>query len=125
MPPSVMSPLTAVESVFSHVANSPPAWTCFDFDDTAVDEPPQPPVTCAPGVHCGISATAHLPLVSAALPDSTPGAQVALGQAMSVPSSSALFHSGVYIGCLSITPVATRSEEHTSELQSRFGISYA
>jgi hypothetical protein len=52
----------------------------------------------SPAVHCGIGAIAHLPLVAGALPASTPGAQIALGQASSVPSLSALFHSGVYIG---------------------------
>ena len=70
-----------------------------------MDEPPQLPVLCSPAVHCGSSAMAHLPLVSGALPASTPGAQIALGQASRVPSLSAVFHSGVYIGLLSMTPL--------------------
>src|SRR5260221_12566710 len=103
MPPLVINPVVAAESVFSQMANFT-AWAlCLDLVETAVDEPPQLPVLLSPAVHCGSGAIAHLPLVSAALPASTPGAQIALGHAMRVPSLSALFHSGVYIGCLSTT----------------------
>src|SRR5689334_4094857 len=108
MPPWVTSAAVACGSVFSQVANCTAASMCLDLAAMAVDEPPQLPVLLSPAFHCGIGAIIHLPLVSAALPDSTPGPQTALGQASRVPSLSALFHSGVYIGCLSMTPVLTR-----------------
>src|SRR4051812_40516127 len=107
MPPSVINPLTAVGSVLSQTANCVACDGCFDLAATAVDDPPQLPVLCSPAFHCGSSATDHLPAVSVALPASTPGAHTALGQAISVPSSRALFHSGVYIGWLSTSPEAT------------------
>src|SRR3954453_2562086 len=98
MPPPVIKPSTAVASVLSQMANCTAWAACLDFAATAVDDPPQLPPLCSPAAHCGSSAIDHLPLVLAALPDNTPGPHTALGQAMRVPSSSALFHSGVYIG---------------------------
>src|SRR5690348_11657558 len=114
MPPSVMRPLTAAGSVLSQIANSVASLACLDLAATAVEEPPQLPVLCSPALHCGSSAMAHLPAVSGALPDSTPGPQTALGQAMRVPSLRALFHSGVYIGCLSMSPEATRPPQKSA-----------
>src|SRR5215467_400061 len=111
MPPWVTSADVAAGSVFSQMANWAACAMCLDLAATAVDEPPQLPVLLSPGFHCGIAAMAHLPLVSAALPDSTPGPHTALGQAIRVPSLSALFHCGVYIGCLSMRPLETRSPQ--------------
>src|SRR3954451_1035264 len=101
MPPSRTRPVVASGSVLSQTANCAAAAACLEAAVTAVVEPPQLPVLFSPAVHCGSGAMAHLPLVSAALPASTPGPQIALGHARSVPSLSALFHSGVYIGLLS------------------------
>ena len=93
------------------MANLAAAALFFDFSVTPVDEPPQLPVLFSPALHCGSGAIAHLPLVSGALPASTPGPQIALGQASSVPSLSALFHAGVYIGWSSMAPSLTRPSQ--------------
>src|SRR3954471_13912874 len=114
MPPSVISPLTAAWSVLSQTAKSTASFWCLDLAATAVDEPPQLPVLCSPALHCGSSAMAHLPAVSGALPESTPGPQTALGQAIRVPSLRALFHSGVYIGCLSPSPAVTMAPQKSA-----------
>src|SRR6188474_1099825 len=98
MPPSRTRPAVASGSVFSHTANCAAACLCLDPSVTPVVEPPQLPVLFSPAAHCGIAAISHLPLVLAAFPASTPGAQTALGQTRYVPSLSALFHSGVNIG---------------------------
>src|ERR1043165_8757800 len=108
MPPCVIRPGTAAASVLSHTANWVACAMCLLLAATAVDEPPQLPVLCSPAAHCGSSAMAHLPAVSGALPDRTPGPQTALGQAIRVPSLRALFHSGVYMGWLSTSPEATK-----------------
>src|SRR5262245_64614331 len=104
MPPSLTRPAVASGSVLSQTANCAAASLCLDPFVTPVVEPPQLPVLFSPAFHCGSGAIAHLPLVLAALPVSTPGPQTALGQAMYVPSLSALFHSGVYIGLPATTP---------------------
>src|SRR5450432_218479 len=83
------------------------AW-CFDLAITAVDEPPQNPVTFAPAVHCGMGATAQSPLVSGAAVVNTPGAQIALGHVRRAPLSRSLFHCGVNIGSPAIVPLLTR-----------------
>src|SRR3954451_4854991 len=114
MPPSLIRPATAAGSVLSQTANFVAGAMFLDFAATAVDEPPQLPVLCSPAFHCGISAIFHLPAVSGALPESTPGPQTALGQAIRVPSLSALFHSGVYIGLLSTAPEATRPPQYSA-----------
>src|SRR5665811_1960857 len=56
----------------------------------------------------------HLPAVSGATPSSTPAPQTALGQARSVPSFMAAFHSGVYIGWLSTRSDFTRSPQNVA-----------
>src|SRR5215213_6427833 len=107
MPVSVTSACTASGSVFSQVANFTAASTCFDCDVTAVDEPPQLPFdTSEPQL--GSGAAFQRPAVSAALPLSTPGPQTAPSQPACVPSLRAAFHSGVYMGLLSMTPSSTR-----------------
>src|SRR3954447_21890592 len=58
----------------------------------------------------------HLPLVLGATPSSTPAPQTALGQASSVPSLIALFHSGVYIGLPDRMPWVTRSPQNRATL---------
>ncbi len=98
----------AAESVLSQVANWVAAALLGVLADTAVDEPPQKPLKLSPAFHCGSGATAHLPLPLGALLDSTPGAQTADGQVSSLPSLSALFHSGVKNGMSSMTPSFTR-----------------
>src|SRR5690349_14091917 len=108
MPHTVTSASTAAGSVLSQSANSVAAFCFFEPAVTAVVEPPQLPVRGSAASHCGIGAIAHLPWVLSALPLSTPGAHTALSQPTCVPSLSALFHSGVYIGDLSIAPSATR-----------------
>src|SRR5512145_2031312 len=95
-------------SVLSQTANLAAAARWADKAVTAVLEPPQLPVLFSLAVHCGMGAIIHLPCVAAALPESTPGAQIALGQAISVPSFRAAFHSGVYMGWSSTAPSATR-----------------
>src|SRR5215207_9735600 len=107
MPVSVTSACTASGSVFSHVTNSRAASTFFDCDVTAVDEPPQLPLeTSVP--QFGRGAAFQRPVVSAALPLSTPGPQTAPSHPTCVPSFRPAFHSGVYIGLLSMTPSSTR-----------------
>src|SRR3954465_6152853 len=105
---SLMSSSVAAGSAFIQAANLTAAALFLLAAVTPVEEPPQLPVLFSPAAHCGIGAIAHLPLVAGALPCRTPGAQIALGQAISVPSLSALFQAGVYIGCLSIAPSPTR-----------------
>src|SRR5687767_12161330 len=109
MPLSLTSVVVAAGSVFIQTANFAASALCLELRVTPVDDPPQLPVLFSPADHCGSGAIVHSPLVPGALPVSTPGAQIALGQASRVPSLSALFHSGVYIGLLSTTPRATRS----------------
>jgi len=83
------------------------SFTCLDWVVTAVLEPPQLPVAGLAGSHCGIGAISHFPAVSGALPCSTPGAHTAESHPICAPLLSAAFHSGVYIGLLSITPDST------------------
>ena len=71
-----------------------------------MEEPPHAPVDGSPS-HVGSGAISHLPAVLAALPASTPGAQTALTQPTSLPVLRAVFHSGVYIGLLLMTPSST------------------
>ena len=97
--------------MLSQIANFAAASACLEPAVTAVDEPPQLPVLESPAVHCGSGATFHLPAVSGAFPDSTPGAQTALGQVSRVPLLSCAFHSGVNMGLLSIAPSPARSPQ--------------
>src|SRR5215207_76116 len=106
MPVSLTSASIASGSVFSHVANSTAASTLSDCVVTAVDEPPQLPFEMS-SPQVGSVAAFQRPAVSAALPESTPGPQTAPSQPTCVPSFRPAFHSGVYIGLLSITPSST------------------
>src|SRR5262245_52631177 len=108
MPPEVTRSAVAWASVFSQSANRAASARCLVFAEMAVEDPPQLPVRWSPALRWGSGAIAHLPWVEAALPARTPGPHTALGQASSVPSLSAWFHAGVYIGCLSTAPAATR-----------------
>src|SRR5512139_2393642 len=108
MPPSLTSAAVASGLVLSQMANLAAASACFDPAVTAVDDPPQLPVFESPAVHWGSGATFHLPAVAGAFPESTPGAQTALGQVSSVPLLSWAFHSGVNMGLLSMAPSLTR-----------------
>src|SRR5690349_6698995 len=108
--------VTASWSEFIHAMNSAASFGCFDWVVTELAEPPQLPVASSPSDHCGMGAIFHLPAVSGALPCSTPGAQIAETQPACVPSLSAAFHSGVYIGLLSMTPFSTRSPQYCATL---------
>ena len=78
---------SASGSVFSQVANSTAASTLLRTASvTAVDEPPQLPLETSPAPTVGSGAAFHLPAVSAALPESTPGPQTAPSQPTCVPS---------------------------------------
>src|ERR1700760_3488503 len=85
---------------------------CLLWVVTLVAEPPQLPLAAFDVSHCGSSAPSHLPLVLAALPSSTPGPHTAPSQPTWVPSFSAAFHSGVYIGLLSTMPCWTRLPQY-------------
>src|SRR6188768_3519395 len=99
--------LSAAGSVFSQAMNCA-AWSlCLLWVVTLVAEPPQLPLAGLAASHCGSSAAFHLPLVEAALPSSTPGPQTAPSQPTWVPSLSAAFQSGVYMGELAMTPSCT------------------
>src|ERR1700712_3942940 len=104
--------LVAVGSLFIQAANFAASAGCLDWLVTEVPEPPQLPVAGLLASHCGSGAIFHLPAVAAALPSSTPGAQIALTQPTWVPLFSAAFHAGVYIGLLSMTPLATRPPQY-------------
>src|SRR5699024_4925566 len=80
---------------------------------TAVAEPPQLPVVRSPSSHWGSGAMDQSPAVSSALPDSTPGAQIALGQVRD-PSLRAAFHSGVYLGRPLTTSSSTSSPQNSA-----------
>src|SRR6266478_3313923 len=58
-----------------------------------MDDPPHIAVAFPPDVHCGIVATAHLPVWFLALPLMTPCPQTAEGQVAIVPLSSPAFQS--------------------------------
>src|ERR1700712_979706 len=107
MPITSAIALVAVGSVFIQAANLAASATCLDPLVTAVADPPQLPGAGLAGSHCGSGAIFHLPAVDAALPSRTPGAQIALTQPTCVPSFSAAFQAGVYIGLLSMEPLAT------------------
>src|SRR3954453_11649538 len=112
MPEIFASAATALGSLFSHSMNWAACCGCLDWLGTAVAEPPHAPVAGLLGSHCGIGAIFPLPAVLAALPSSTPGAQMALSQPTWLPLLRAAFHSGVYIGLLSMSPLATRSPQY-------------
>src|SRR3954471_19174379 len=111
-PPFCARMLTPSWLVFIHSMNLAASLGCFDCVVTEVAEPPQLPVASSPASHCGSGTMAHLPSVSGALPCRTPGAQMAETQPACEPSLSAAFHSGVYIGLLSMTPLSTRSPQY-------------
>src|SRR5690242_2520235 len=117
MPLSFASAATARGSVFSQAANFAAAALCGESVVTAVEEPPQLPVTFSPADHCGSGAIAHLPLVCGAAVVRVPGAHTALTQAISLPVFSALFQAGWYIGWLSIAPSLTRPPQKSATLR--------
>src|SRR6201992_2494002 len=91
------------------------AWSlCLLWVVTLVAEPPQLPLAALLVSHCGSSAAFHLPLVLAALASSTPGLQTAPSQPTWVPSLSAAFQSGVYIGVFRIAPDCTRPPQYAA-----------
>src|ERR687889_675802 len=100
-------------SVFSQVANFAAASAFLDWVVTAVEEPPQLPVDGLEASHCGMGATFHFPAVAPAFPERTPGPQAALSQPTCFPVLRAVFHSGVYIGLLSMVPSSTRPPQYS------------
>src|SRR4051795_5127633 len=112
MPEIFASAATALGSLFSHSMNWAACCGCLDWLVTAVAEPPHAPVAGLLASHCGMGAIFHLPAVLAALPSRTPGAQMALSQPTWLPLLSAAFHSGVYIGLLSMTPSCTSPPQY-------------
>src|SRR5690349_10050042 len=92
--------------------NSAASFGCLLWVVTLVAEPPQLPVAGAAAARCGIGAAFPLPLVSWALPSGTPGARAAETQPTCEPSLGAAFHSGVYIGLLSMVPFSTRPPQY-------------
>src|SRR5699024_8275912 len=111
-PDSVTSACTASVEVLSHSAKRTAASRCRVWVVTAVEEPPQFPVASSPASHCGRGAICQFPSVDPALPDRTPGAHTAETHPTWVPLFSAVFHCGVYIGALSITPSSTSSPQN-------------
>src|SRR5437660_1586036 len=94
--------------VLSQDANSAACCGCWESVVTVVAEPPQMPVDCAPSVHRGSGATAHLPLVSGAMPPIWAGAQAPEIQVASAPVFICLFHCGENEGPVAMSPACTR-----------------
>ena len=100
--------------MFIHSAKRTASARCALPTTTEVAEPPQLPVSSAPGSHCGIVDIRQAPAVLPALPSSTPGAHAAETQPICVPSFSAAFHCGVYIGSAAMTPSSTSPPQNSA-----------
>src|SRR6185437_15231421 len=111
MPPWLTSRLSAVGSVFIQTTNCAAASLCLESVVTAIEEPPQVPVTFEDASHCGSGATPQSSLVSAATPSRVPGPQTPAVQDRIVPLSMALFQAGVQAFSGSICPALSRPSQ--------------
>ena len=116
-PPSWTSMAVASGSVLSHAANFAAAALFLDPAVTAVVEPPQLPVLVLAGAP--LRHRRHLPLALACRPrcrTARPVPRSRSARRCRVPSLSAAFHSGVYIGWLSTAPSADQAAPVVGDL---------